>query len=250
LIRHSHDELKINLINPGITPDQQSKFSALIDEFGDIFAGDNAELTGTDRLKFTINIQQDAMPIRQRTYLYFQEARVEIKRQIQEMLAIKFIRHFIFPWASNVLLVRKKNNEQRFCIDYRALNKCIIPEVHAVPSFSSIHDTLGYAKPVIFSSLDLRSSFHSLIVDDDSINYTAFQSHLGQFEFLRAPFGIKTIPSHLTRAMSFIFAKKEGPLIKSALAYVDNVFCYLESIKELFTHLRIFFSDFVQVKLN
>jgi len=85
-------------------------------------------------------------------------------------------------------------------IDYRAYNKCIIPEVHAVPFFSYIHDTLSYAKPVIFSSLDLRSSFHSLIVDDDSIKCTAFQSHLGQFEFLCA-FGIKAIRSHLIRAI-------------------------------------------------
>jgi len=126
---------------------------------------------------------------------------VEIERQIQEMLAIKLIRHSISPWASKGLLVRKKSGEQHFCIDYRTFNKCIIPEIHAVPSFSSIHDTLSYAKPVIFRSLDLPASFHSLIVDDDSIMYTAFQSHLGQFEFLRAPFGIKTIPSHLIRAM-------------------------------------------------
>jgi len=85
---------------------------------------------------------------------------------------------------------------------------------------------LSYAKPVIFSSLDLRSSFHSLIVDDDSIKYTAFQSHLGQFEFLRARFGIKSIPSHLIRAMSLILAEKAGPLVKSALAYVGDILCY------------------------
>jgi len=175
---------------------------------------------------FKINVHQDARPIRQRPYSYSPEARVEIERQIQEMLEIKFIRHSISPWASNVLLVKKKNNEQKFCIDYRGLNRCIIPEVYAVPSFLSIHDTLSYAKPVIFCSLDLRASFHSLIVEEDSIKYTAFQSHLGQFEFCRAPFGIKTIPSHLIRVMSLILAEKNGPLMKSALAYVDDVLCY------------------------
>jgi len=208
IVKHTYEELKICLTNPAITPEQQAKFRAFIDEFGDIFAVHNSELTGTDRLKFTINIQQDARPVRQRPYSYSQEARVEIERQIQEMLAIKFIRHSISPWASNKLLVRKKNNEQRFCIEYKALNRCIIPEVHAVPSFSSIHDTLSYAKPVIFSSLNLRASFHSLIVDKESIKYTAFQSHLGQFEYLCAPFGFKTIPSHLIRVMSLILAEK------------------------------------------
>jgi len=223
LIKHTYDELKISLTNTAITPEQEQKFRALINEFGDIFAVSNAELTGTDRLKFTINIQQDARPIRQRPYSYSQEARVEIERQIQEMLAIKFIRNSISPWSSNVLLVKKKNGEQRFFIDYKALNRCIIPEIHAVPSFSSIHDTLSYTKLVIFSSLDLGSSFHSLIVDDDSIKYTAFQSHLGQFEFLRAPFGIRTVLSHLIKAMSLILAKKEGPLTSYLPMLLKNI---------------------------
>jgi len=88
LIRHTYDELKISLTNPAITPEQELKFCALIDEFGDNFAVNNSEHTGTKRLKFTINIQKDARPIRQRPYSYSQEARVEIERQTQEMLAI------------------------------------------------------------------------------------------------------------------------------------------------------------------
>jgi len=56
LIQNTYDELKISLTNPAITPEQQFKFRALIDEFGDIFAVNNSELLGTDRLKFTINI--------------------------------------------------------------------------------------------------------------------------------------------------------------------------------------------------
>jgi len=99
VIKHTYDELNICLTNPAITPEQQLRFRALIDEFGDIFAVNNAELTGTGRLKFDINIQQDARPIRQRPYSYSREARVEIEKQIQEMLSIKFIRHSISPWA-------------------------------------------------------------------------------------------------------------------------------------------------------
>jgi len=178
----------------------------------DVFAMSNAELPGMDRLPFRINVHQDSRLIRQRPYSYSQEARAEIEKQIQEMLAIKFIRHSISPWASNVLLVREKSGEQRFCIDYCGLNKCVIPEIHSVPSFSNIHDTLSYAKTVIFSTLDLRALFHSLVVEEESRKYTAFQSHLGQFEFCRAPFGIRTVPSHQIRAVSLILAEKEGPL--------------------------------------
>jgi len=107
LIQHTYEELKISLTNTAITPEHELKFRALIDEYGDICAVTNEELMGTDRLKFTINIQQDARPIRQRLYSYSQEARVEIERQLLEMLAIKFMRHSISPWGSTVLLVKK-----------------------------------------------------------------------------------------------------------------------------------------------
>jgi len=120
----------------------------------------------------------------------------------------------------------KKNGEQRFCIDNRGLNKCIIPEIHSVPLWSIIHDTLSYAKPVIFSTLDLRTSLHSLVVEEESIKYTAFQSHLGQFKFCRAKFGIRTCLSHLIRAVCLNLVEKEGPLMQSALANVDDVMCY------------------------
>jgi len=107
VMKHTFEELKIKLTNPDITQEQELKFRNLIDAFGDVFAVSNAELPGMDRLKFKINVTQDSRPIRQGPYSYSQEAPAEIERQIQEILAIKFIRHSISPWASNDLLVRK-----------------------------------------------------------------------------------------------------------------------------------------------
>jgi len=250
--KHTFEELKLTLTNPAITPAQKNQFWSLIEEFGDIFALNNAEFPGTDRLEFKINMQQNFRPIRQRPYSYSQEARTKIEKQIQELLAVKFIRHSISPWASNILLVRKKSGEMRFCIDYRSLNKFIIPEIHAVPSFSCIHDTLSYAKPVIFTTLDLRSAFHCLKVEESSMKYTAFQSHLGQFEFTRSPFGISTVPSHMVRLMGLILSEKKGPLMKSALAYIDDVLCYSASVEEHFVHLWEIFQRFrdSQMRLN
>jgi len=56
IVKHTFKELKINLTNPDITPEQERKFRNLIDEFGDVFAVSNAELPGMDRLKFKIHI--------------------------------------------------------------------------------------------------------------------------------------------------------------------------------------------------
>jgi len=146
--------------------------------------------------------------------------------------------------------VKKINGEMRFCIDFRSVNKCIISEIHPVPTFSCIHDTLSYAKPVIFSTLNLRSGFHNLKVEEGSRKYTAFQSHLGQFEFTRAPFGIKTGPSHMVCLMRIILSEKDGPLMKSALAYLDHVLYYSGSIEKHFEHLREIFQRFRESKMK
>ena len=46
----------------------------------------------------------------------------EVKAHIQEMLDLGAIRHSNSPWASAIVLVRKKDGRLRFCIDLRKLN--------------------------------------------------------------------------------------------------------------------------------
>jgi len=167
--------------------------------------------------------------------------RAEIEKQVQELLAIKFIRRSTSAWCSNVLLVKKRDQSMRMCVDYRQLNSCIIPEVHLVPTYTAIADTISYAKPKIYSSLDLRSSFHNLKIKEDSFKYTAFQTHIGQFEYLRCPFGIQNILSARCRLMSLILSENTGPLMRFALAYLDDVLIFWPCVDKHFDHLREIF---------
>jgi hypothetical protein len=48
---------------------------------------------------------------------------VELKRQLDDMLAKGFIRPSRSPWASPVLFVEKKDKSKRLCVDYWALNQ-------------------------------------------------------------------------------------------------------------------------------
>jgi len=82
------------------------------------------------------------------------------------------------------------------------------------------------------------------------MKYTAFQSHLGQFEFTRTSFGIKTVPSAMMLLMRFILAEKNALLMKFALAYVDDVLCYFGSVEEHFVHLGEIFVRFRTSKMR
>jgi len=155
-----------------------------VGEFDDVFAFSNMELEGTDILEYEIHVKQDARPAGQKPYNYSKKARAEIEKQVQELLTIKFIGKSTSAWCSNVLLVKKHNKSYRMCVDFRALNACIIPEIHPVPTYTAIADILSYAKPKVYSSLDLRSSFHNLKIAESSTKYTGFQTHLEQFGYL------------------------------------------------------------------
>jgi len=153
-----------------------------VGEFSDVFTLSNIELE--DILEYEIHVKQDTRPSRQKPYNYSEKAQAEIERLIQELLAIKFIRRSTSPWCANVLLIQKQDQSIQMCCDFRGLNSSIIPEVHAVPTYMTIADTFSYAKPKVYSSIHLRSSFHNLKIAESSTKYTGFQTRIGQFEYL------------------------------------------------------------------
>jgi len=131
----------LKLKNPELTEQDKQRFKKLISKFWDVFALSNMELEGTDILEYDIHVKQDARPARQKPYNYSEKARAE--KQVQELLAIKFIRRSTSAWCSNVLLVKKHDNSMRMCVDYRKLNTCIIREVHPCPD---LYTDCRYAK--------------------------------------------------------------------------------------------------------
>ena len=50
----------------------------------------------------------------------------EVKKQIQDQLSKGFIRPSTSPWGAPVLLIKKKDETHRLCVDYRELNKVTV----------------------------------------------------------------------------------------------------------------------------
>ena len=103
------------------------------------------------------------------------------------MLGIETIQKSCSPWASVVVLVRKKDCSLRFCIDLRKLNAMMIKDAYSLPQIEESLDCLNVA--CIFTSLDLKSGCWEVMVDEESIPLTTFMvGPLGFYECVQMPF--------------------------------------------------------------
>ena len=84
----------------------------------------------------------------------------EVKRHIQKLLNQGIIRKSSSPYASAVVIVRKKDGSIRLCVDYRLLNSRTIKDAYPLPRIEETLDLLNGAK--YFSSIDLAQWLRAL----------------------------------------------------------------------------------------
>ena len=125
------------------------------------------------------------------------------------------------------LLVRKKEESYRFCVDYRKLNQVTKQDSHPLPRVDDLLDAFNRYK--LFSALDLRSGYWQVSVNPQDREKTAFIALDGLLEFKRMPFGLSTAPATFSRAISIILS---GLTFESCLCYFDDVLIYSKDIDQ------------------
>ena len=162
-------------------------------------------------------------------------------------------------WASPIVVVPKKSDprespKRRLCVDFRKVNELKQEaitagktkgqiSIHPLPKINEMYVKLKGAK--VFSTIDLRSSYHHITLGKSSRAKTAFVTPFGKYEFLMVPFGLAQAPAYFQLLMNKFL---KG--LKFTMKYLDDIIIFSQDELQHLEHLEIVFSHLWEAGLK
>ncbi|GFV39513.1 retrovirus-related Pol polyprotein from transposon 17.6 [Trichonephila clavipes] len=181
----------------------------------------------------------DKGPVVSRPYKYDRVKQGIIDYHIDKMLRDGTICPINSPYASPVVLTRKKNDlppdspeAYRFAIDYRKLNGITKYPRYPLPVIDDLLTNIPHTN--VMSTLDLRSGYFQLAISPKGHRKTAFITRNGTFAFLRMPLVFLGRRLNFQRAIDIILKPVIGRFV---LVYMDDVIITSPSFKDHLDHL-------------
>ena len=213
-------------------------------EYQDMFAGKGFKLGNTPVIEHEIHTR--GPPICQPYRRKNPEVRRQEQEQLKEMLEQEIVRPSCSPWASPVIMVKKKGGSLRFCIDFRKLNDVTVKDAHSLPRIDDTLEALKGAK--IVSTLDLKSEYWQVPIREEHKSKTTFRTSSGRlFEFNRLPFGLCNAPATFSRLMDNVLS---GLSWEVCLYYLDDVIVFSKDWEEHLQWLRMVLSRLREANLR
>lgn len=242
-----HNSDRVNklksILNATIPKHAPHRLLSLCEEYSDIFTVPGDKHTVNNFYKQELKLA-DNTPVYIKNYRYPHSQKVEISSQIKDMLKNKVIEPSCSNYNSPIIIVPKKSvdgtKKFRLCIDFRQLNKKLIPDKFPLPRIDEILDNLGRTR--YFTKLDCSAGFWQIPLEEKSKNMTSFSTIEGSFRFNVLPFGLNVSPNSFARMMSIAFSGLDPG---TAFLYIDDVIVvgitaehHLSNLKKVFDVFR------------
>ena len=229
-----------------LSDEQIQKLVARLREKILAFSTDPEDLGLTDLVELVLDTG-DAPPQAQHPYRCSYEEEKWLENKIDIWLQKKVLRPSSGEWAAPCSLVRKKQGGYRLVIDYRRLNSVLknIQMHWPLTLIDSCLDTMYGSQ--YFSALDINQAFEQVPVEHNSIPKTGFVCKFGHFEFLRAPQGVKNMPSTFTKLTDLIF---QGLKWKIVNIFADDILIYSRTFNTHLDHIDLILDRIIAAGLK
>ena len=216
--------------------EQQQAARKLLCDYSETFSKHDLDLGKCNILKHKIQLT-DQQPFKERYRRIPPHLFEEVKQHLQEMVEVGAIRRSFSPWASAVVLVRKKDGGLRLCIDLRKLNNRTIKDGYALPRTDDTLDCLYGAK--WFSTLDLKSGYWQVELEGEAKPLTAFtMGPLGLWECEGMPFGLTNAPATFQRLVGSCLGELH---LSWCIIYLDDIIVFSQTPEEHLVMLQAVF---------
>ena len=230
--RHSHLAPIMDQADPSMPAQAKERLHSLLTAYGDIFSKDDFDLGCTAIVQHRIDTGDNRLfrqPLRPQPQVQLPV----IDELLEEMQHQEVIEPCQSDWASNIILVKKKDGSIRFCVDYRKLNSLTIKDAYPLPRIDTCLDTLSGA--AWYSTFDLRSGFHQVAMEPKDANKATFICHKGTYRFPKMPFGLCNAPATFQRLMDSVLTSLNFEI---CLAYLDDIIVFSQDLDTHFLRLE------------
>ena len=139
-----------------------------------------------------LNVAPFVKPIKQKVRRFHPDRHSVIKTEVDNLLQNGFIRAVKYPeWLANVVVVPRKGNKWRVCVNYMNLNDACPKDNFPLPRIDQIVD--ASAGHIMLSFLDAFSGYHQIPMHPPDAEKTFFITPYGLYCYNVMPFGLKNV---------------------------------------------------------
>ncbi|GBN68513.1 Retrovirus-related Pol polyprotein from transposon 297, partial [Araneus ventricosus] len=228
----------------GLNEEQRTAVKELLQEFQNLFSTSDSDVGRCNMTQHRINTGNHP-PIKQYPRRLPLAKKEEAERLVKEMVDNGIIEESSGPWASPIVLVKKKDGSTRFCVDYRKLNEITIKDSYPLPRIDDTLDALNGSQ--WFSTLDLKSGYWQVEIHPEDKEKTAFTTVQGLWQFKVMPFGLCNAPATFERLMETVL---RGLTSEACLVYLDDIIIVGRTFQEHLNNIRKVFQRLQKANLK
>ena len=219
--------------------------SSLLKEFPDVFTSDDstASLKPMTGSPMVIHLTEDATPYAVRAARPVPYAwRDNVRSQLDEMVRQGIIAPLgdePSDWCHPLVLVTKSDGGVRICVDLTKLNKFVKRPLHPLSTPREAVSSIP-VNSRIFSTLDAKSGYWQLPLQESSQHLTTFITPWGRFKFLRAPMGLVSTGDEYCRRGDLALQGLDNivKVVDDILVYDETLEDHADRLRAVLTHCR------------